>query len=108
MGLDSFCVGRVVAELNAGLTEKFLKERVHGLKAVGVTSIISQQDVMFQKENVVFPAIEENQPFLAKLIIGSEILANQCSARFCADVVFHVDHDLRPLLSHAADEPPPP
>src|SRR5260370_97339 len=107
MGLDSLCVRRVVVEVNCGLKEKFLKERVHGLKAVGVTSIISEQDVMFQKENVVFPAIEENQPVLAKFVIGSEIFAKQGAARFCDDVVFHVDHDLRHLLSHAANDAPP-
>jgi len=28
----------------------------------------AQQDIMLQKENVVFPAVEENQPVLAKLV----------------------------------------
>ena len=106
MGLDSFCVSGVVAESDTGLAEEFLEERVHGLKAVGVTSIIAQQNVVLQEENVVFPAVEKNQPVLAELVINSEVLAKQCAARFCDNVVFHVANDLSHLLSHTADNAP--
>src|SRR5713226_8968718 len=102
MGLDGFRVGGFMAESNAGLAEEFLEQCIHGFKAVGVTSIVAQENVMFQKENVVFPAVEENHPVLAKLVVGSKILAKQGAAGFGDDVVFHVDDNLRYLLSHAA------
>ncbi len=102
MGLDSFGVRGVVTEPDAGLAEEFLEERVHGLKAVGVTSIIAQQDVVLEEEIVVFPAIEKNQAVLAEFVISSEILAKQCAARFGDDIVFHVANDLSHLLSDTA------
>src|SRR6266852_9408449 len=102
MGLDSFRVRGVVAESDTGLAEEFLEERVHGLKAVGVAGIIAQQDGVLQEEIVVFPAVEKNQTVLAEFVISSEILAKQCAARFCDDVVFHVANDLGHLLSHTA------
>src|SRR5258708_39540496 len=79
-----------MARRNAGLAEKFLEKRVHGLKAIGVAGIIAQEDVMLQKVNVVFPAVEKNQPVLAKLVIGSEIFAKQGATGFCEYGVFHV------------------
>src|SRR6266436_5808846 len=103
MGLDSFRVRGVVTKSDAGLAEEFLEERVHGLKAVGVTGVIAQQDVVLQKEIVVFPAIEKNQAVLAELVVSGEILAKQRAARFCDDVVFHVANDLSHLLSDTAD-----
>src|SRR5260370_11552601 len=106
MGLDSFRVRGVVTEPDAGLAEEFLEERVHGLKAVGVTGIIAQQDVVLQEEIVVFSPVEKNQAVLAEIIISSEILAKQCAACFCDDVVFHVADNLSHLLSHTADHAP--
>src|SRR6267142_1401914 len=67
-----------MAGRNAGLAEEFLEKRVHGLEAVGVAGIIAQQDIMLQKENVVFPAVEENQPVLAKLVKRDKICATCC------------------------------
>ncbi len=107
MGLDRFRVGGIMAEGDAGLAEEFLKKLVHGLKAVGVTGIVTQQDVMLEKKNIVFTAVEENQPVLAKLVIGGEIFAKESAARFCDDVVFDVDHNLRHLLAHTADHTSP-
>src|SRR6266851_3689958 len=106
MGLDSFRVRGVVAESDAGLAEEFLEERVHSLKAVGVAGIIAQQDVVLQEEIVVFPAVEKNQAVLAELIISGKILAKQCAACFCDDVVFHVADDLSHLLPDTADNAP--
>src|SRR5213083_1525145 len=105
--LDGFGVGRVMAERNPGLTKEFLEKLVHGLKAVGVTRIVAQQDVMLEKKNIVFTAIEKNQPVLAKLVIGSEIFAKEGAARFCDDIVFYIDHSLRHLLAHTADHASP-
>src|SRR5258708_3794629 len=96
-----------MARRNAGLAEKFLEKRVHGLKAIGVAGIIAQEDVMLQKVNVVFPAVEKNQPVLAKFVIGSEIFAKKGATGFCDDVVFHVGDNLRHLLSHAAEDASP-
>src|SRR6202158_2737777 len=62
---------------------------------------------MLQKANVVFPAVEENQPVLAKLVKRNEIFAKQSAAGFCDDVVFHVADNLRHLLSYAANDTPP-
>jgi len=59
---------------------------------------------MLQKENVVFPAVEENQPVLAKLVKRNEIFAKQGAAAFCDDVVFHVADNLRHLLSYPAND----
>ena len=95
-----------MAGRNAGLAEEILEKRVHSLKAVGVTGIIAQEDVMLQKENVVLPAVEENQPVLTKLVIRSEFFAEQGAAGFCNGVVFHVGNNLRHLLPHAADYGP--
>src|SRR5882762_4644403 len=106
MGLDSFRVRGVVAEPDTGLEEEFLEEHVHGLKAVGVAGIIAKQDVVLQEEIVVFPTIEKNQAVLAEFVISSEILAKQCAARFCDDVVFHVANDLSHLLSDTAYNTP--
>ena len=107
MGLDSLCVPWIMTGRNSGFAEEFLEKRVHGLKAVGITSIIAQEDVMFQKENIVLPAVEENQTILTKLIIRSEFFAKQRATGFCDDVVFHVDNNLRHLLAHPPDDPPP-
>src|SRR5260370_29224963 len=106
MSLDGFRVRWLMAGRNAGLAEEILEKRVHSLKAVGVTGIIAQEDVMLQKENVVLPAVEENQPVLTKLVIRSEFFAEQGAAGFRNDVVFHVGNNLRHLLSHAADYGP--
>src|SRR6267154_4066158 len=106
MGLDSFRVRGVGGISDAGLAEEFLEEVVHGLKAVGVAGIIAQQDVVLQKEIVVFPAVEKNQAVLAEFVISSEILAKQCAARFCDDVVFHVADNLGHLLSDPAYDTP--
>src|SRR5712692_9100553 len=61
---------------------------------------------MLQKENVVFPAVEKNQPILAKLVVGGEIFTKQGAAGFGNDVVFHIGNNLRHLLSNAADDFP--
>src|SRR5260370_31803966 len=106
MGIDSLRVGGVVTETDVGVAEELLEERVHGLKAVGVTGIIAQQDVVLQEEIVVFSPVEKNQAVLAEIIISSEILAKQCAACFCDDVVFHVADNLSHLLSHTADHAP--
>src|SRR6266436_8076235 len=106
MQLDSFRVRRVVAESHAGLAEEFLEEHVHGLKAVGVTGIIAEQDVVLQEEIVVFPSVEKNQPVLAELVISGEILAKQRASCFCDDAVFHVADNLSHLLPHTADNAP--
>src|SRR5260370_37369952 len=96
-----------MAGRNAGLAEEFLEKRVHGLEAVGVAGIIAQQDIMLQKENVVFPAVEENQPVLAKLVKRNEIFAKQGAAGFCDDDVLLVADKLRHLLYYAATCTPP-
>src|SRR5437016_4626131 len=106
MGLDGLRVPWVMTGRNTGLAEEFLEKRVHGLKAVGITGIVTQENVMLQKINVVFPAVEENQPVLTKLVIGTEFFAKQGAPGLCDDVVFHVDNNLRHLLSRAADDPP--
>src|SRR5258708_9701475 len=106
MRLDSFRVRRVVTDSHTGLTKEFLEEHVHGLKAVRVTGIIAEQDVVLQEEIVVFPSVEKNQPVLAELVISGEILANQRASCVCADVVFHVADNLRHLLPHTADNAP--
>src|SRR5258707_5653545 len=93
-----------MAGRNAGLAEEFLEKRVHGLEAVGVAGIIAQQDIMLQKENVVFPAVEANQPVLAKLVKRDKIFAKHGAAGLCDDDVFHVAVNLRHLLSYAADD----
>src|SRR2546430_14530389 len=106
MSLDGFRERRVMAGCNAGLAEEIREKRVHSLKAVGVTGIIAQEDVMLQKENVVLPAVAENQPVLTTLVIRSEFFAEQGAAGICNDGVFHVGNNLRHLLSHAADYGP--
>src|SRR4029077_5213969 len=69
MSLDGVRMGRVMAEGNARFTEKFLKERVHSLEAVEVSSVVAQEDIVLEEEIVVFPAVEENQAIFAKLEI---------------------------------------
>src|SRR5260370_40620762 len=103
---ERFRVRAVVTEPDAGLAEEFLEERVHGLKAVGVTGIIAHQDVVLQEEIVVFSPVEKNQAVLAEIIISSEILAKQCAACFCDDVVFDVANDLSHLLSDTSYNTP--
>src|SRR6266481_8739257 len=107
MSLDSFRMRGVMGEGNTGLAEKFLKEFVGGLKAVGIADVFAQKNVVLEKENVVFAAIEENEPVLAELVIRSEIFSKQGAAGFGNDVVLHVDNNLRHLLSHAADDAAP-
>src|SRR5205814_7663004 len=107
MSLDGVRVGWVVAKGDAGLAEEFLEKLIHGFEAVGVARIVAQQDVMLQEKNVVFAAVKKNQPVLAKLVIRSEIFAKESAAGFCDDVVFHVDHNLRHLLAHSANDAPP-
>ena len=58
---------------------------------------------MLEKENVVFAAFEKNQAVLAKIVVRSEIIAEQGAAGFGDDVVFHVHDDLRDLLPNAAN-----
>src|SRR5258708_5804288 len=96
-----------MGEGNAGLAEKFLKEFIGGLKAVGVTDVIAQKDVMLEEKNVVLPAVEENEPVFAELIVRSEVFSKQGAAGLGNDVVFHVDDYLCHLLSHTADDAAP-
>ena len=57
---------------------------------------------MFEKKNVVLAAVKENQAVLAKLIVGSEVLAKQGAASFGDHVVFHIADNLRYLLPNVA------
>src|SRR5712671_404561 len=107
MSLDSFRMRGVMGEGNAGLAEKFLKEFVGGLKAVGIADVVAQKNVVLEKENVVFAAIEENEPVLAKFVIRSEIFAKKGAAGFGNDIVFHVDNNLCDLLPHTTDDAAP-
>src|SRR5437899_1556269 len=104
MSLDCFRVRRVMGEGNAGLAQEFLKECVGGLKAIGVTGVVAQEDVVLEKENVVFAAIEKDEPIFAKLIVGRKIFSKQRAAGFGNDIVFDVDNNLGYLLSHTAND----
>src|SRR5258707_15304058 len=102
MGLDSFRVRGVVTEPDAGLAEEFLEERVHGLKAVGLTGIIAQQDGVLKEEIVVFSPVEKNQAVLAETIISTEILAKHRAGCFCEHVVVDVANVLSHLLPNTS------
>src|SRR6266436_399944 len=104
MGLNCFGVRGLLAGGEAGFAQKFLKERVHGLEAIRVASVVSQQDVILKKINVVLHAIEEDKAVLAKLVERREVLSEEGAAGLGDDVVFHVHNDLRNLLSDAADD----
>ena len=89
------------------LTKKFLEQRVHGLKAVRVARVISQQDVVLQEENVVFSAVEKDQPVLHQFIERSKIFAEERPPRFGNDIIFDVREHLRNLLAYTANDSPP-
>ena len=95
-------------ERDARFPQKFLKQLVHGFETIRVANIVSEENVVFQKENVVFPAIEENNAILAQLVEGSEIFAKKSAAGFADDVLFHVRNDLRYLLADAPQDCAPP
>ena len=62
---------RFLRKFDTRFFQEFLKERVHGLKAVGVASVVSKENVVLQKVKIVFAAVEENQAVLQKFVIGA-------------------------------------
>src|SRR5216684_4615189 len=75
MRFDRLFVRWIVRYGNASLPEEFLKQGIHGLEAVRVARVIAQQHVVLEKEDIIFAAIEKDHAVLAKLVVGSKILA---------------------------------
>src|SRR6476661_4732233 len=105
--LVSFGECGVLTDREFRLAEKFLEECIHSLEAVRVSRVISQQNVMLQKVNVVFPTVEKNQPIFEELVEWRKILSEESAASLGNYVLLDVDEHLRNLLSDAANYFPP-
>src|SRR5882672_11028998 len=104
MSLYRLGVRGLLADGETSFAQKFLKERVHGLEAIRVASVVSQQDVILQKIDVVLHAVEEDKAVLAKFVEGREVLSEEGAAGLGDNVVFDIHDDLRYLQSDAADD----
>src|ERR1700730_4500198 len=68
VSLVGFGIRRIFAYGQAGFTQKFVKERVHDLAAVGVAHVATEQDVVLEKKPVIFAAIEKDQPIFQQVV----------------------------------------
>src|SRR5580765_6038018 len=104
MGLNRFGVRRLLAEGDAGFAQEILKERIHSLETVRVARIVSQQDIILQKVDVLFHPVEKDEAVLAKFIKGCEVLSKEGAAGPGDDVVLDVHDDLSDLQPDAAND----
>ena len=107
MCFNGLFVRRIVRYGDAGLSEKLLEESVHSFEAIRIARVIAQQHVVLKEKDIIFAAIEKDKAVLAKLVVGSKILAKQGAARLGDGVVFDFGEDLGNLLSHAANDRAP-
>jgi len=80
VGFVGFLIGRILLNDDAGVSKKFLEERVHRFEAVGIARVIAEQNVMFEEIGIVFSALEKNQAVLEQIIEGREFFAEESLA----------------------------